>query len=112
MTAGGATLQLAANLSTPNTLVIGAGGVSVDTLTNTATFAGALSGTGGLTKLGTGTLALNAVTINAITAAQLTVNAGSVIVGANGTNCRRRKSLVALNHCKGILDSIWTTTIS
>ena len=103
--ANGATLNLAGfNQSIGSLAGAGAVTLGVATLTtgndNTSTtFSGAISGTGGLTKIGTGTLILTgnssysgATTVNAgtlsvngsITSSALTVNAGGTI-GGNGT---------------------------
>ena len=101
----GATLNLASFNQTIGSLA-GAGAVTLGAATLTTgndntstTFSGAISGTGGLTKIGTGTLLLTgtsnytgATTVNAgtlsvngsIASSALTVNAGGTI-GGNGT---------------------------
>ena len=103
--ASGATLNLAGFNQTIGSLA-GAGAVTLGAATLTTgndntstTFSGAISGTGGLTKIGTGTLLLTgtssytgATTVNAgtlsvngsIASSALTVNAGGTI-GGNGT---------------------------
>lgn len=58
LTFDGGTLQLGANLTTARTVTINDAGGTIDTQSHTATLSGSLSGDGGLTKLGTGTLVL------------------------------------------------------
>src|SRR5438552_7305415 len=59
----GATLRFtASNITVANTrlITLGPGGGTIDTQSNTETIAGVISGTGSLTKFGTGTLAVTA----------------------------------------------------
>jgi autotransporter-associated beta strand protein len=56
---GGGTLQAAAALSTSLPMTINLGGAAIDTNGFNLAFSGALGGTGGLTKLGAGTLTLS-----------------------------------------------------
>ncbi|WP_139974596.1 autotransporter-associated beta strand repeat-containing protein [Ochrobactrum sp. CGA5] len=58
LTFDGGTLQLGATLATARTMTINEAGGTIDTQSYTATLSGSLSGDGGLTKLGTGTLVL------------------------------------------------------
>ena len=54
----GGKLQLLSNINTLQSIVLNSGGGTVDTLANTVVFSGSVSGTGGLTKVGSGTLEL------------------------------------------------------
>jgi autotransporter-associated beta strand protein len=54
----GGTLQFLSGFTTSRTVTLNSGGGTFDTNGNDATLAGTISGTGGLTKIGTGTLTL------------------------------------------------------
>ena len=76
---GGGTLQFLSGFTTNRTVTLNAGGGALDTDGNNATLSGAISGTGGLTKIGLGTLTLSgAGTYSGPTA----VNAGTLQAGA------------------------------
>jgi YVTN family beta-propeller protein/autotransporter-associated beta strand protein len=78
--ADGTTLQAAGNgLSLANAMVLN-GADTVDTQANALTLAGVLSGTGGLTKIGAGTLTL---TGNNSYQGGTALNAGTLAVGSN-----------------------------
>ncbi|MBR1216634.1 autotransporter domain-containing protein [Bradyrhizobium sp. U87765 SZCCT0131] len=57
----GGTLQLTTNFWTNRDIVLNAAGATVDTMANNVALSGAISGDGGLTKIGTGTLTLDGV---------------------------------------------------
>src|SRR5258708_2861337 len=59
LTFNGGTLQYGAGFSSARGVTLNAGGGTFDTQANNATLSGAISGTGGLTKAGTGTLILS-----------------------------------------------------
>ena len=96
LTFGGGTLQYLAGFSSNRAVTLNPGGGSFDTNGNNATLGGTLSGTGGLTKAGAGTLTLSgsssysgATTINAgtlivngaIANSAVTVNSGAMLAG-------------------------------
>lgn len=91
VTLDGGTLRAGAALSSARTLVIGAGGGTLDTGANAVALSGVLGGAGLLTKTGTGTLALSgasglrtgATTVAAGTL-DLTVSLGGALTIANG----------------------------
>ena len=56
---GGGTLQFLSGFTTNRAVALNAGGGTFDTNGNVATLAGAIAGTGGLTKIGAGTLVLS-----------------------------------------------------
>jgi outer membrane autotransporter protein len=82
--ANGTTLQAAANVSLANAIVL-TGTDTVDTQANALTLSGAITGTGGLTKIGSGTLTLTNTNTyagaTAINAGTLVLN-GSIVGGA------------------------------
>ena len=87
--ASGATLDLASLNQTIGSLA-GAGSVTLGSATLTTggnntstTFSGAISGTGGLTKIGTGTMVL---TGNNIYSGITTINAGALVLGDGGAS--------------------------
>ncbi|WP_411883674.1 autotransporter domain-containing protein [Polaromonas sp. YR568] len=89
---GGTLLVNGADLTLATSMVLGAGGGTFDTNGNTATVSGVISGTGGLTKAGAGTLVLSGANTysggTAVNAGTLAVNgslAGGVTVNAGGT---------------------------
>ena len=59
LTFNGGTLQFLAGFTSNRTLTLNAGGGTLDTNGNIATLAGTIGGSGGLTKVGAGTLALS-----------------------------------------------------
>jgi autotransporter-associated beta strand protein len=80
----GGTLQYLAGFSSSRAVTLNAGGGTFDTNGNNATLAGTMSGTGGLTKIGAGTLTLSgsssysgATAVNAGTLAASATNAFS-----------------------------------
>jgi autotransporter-associated beta strand protein len=78
--ASGTTLQAAANgLSLANAMTLN-GTDTVDTQTNALTLSGLLSGTGGLTKIGSGTLTLSG---NNLYSGGTALNAGTLAVGSS-----------------------------
>jgi YVTN family beta-propeller protein/autotransporter-associated beta strand protein len=104
--ASGTTLQAAANgLSVANAMVFN-GTDTVDTQTNALTLSGALSGSGGLTKIGTGVLMLTGTnTYSGVTS----VNAGTLFVNGSITN-----SAVTVNSGATLagIGTVGTTTIN
>ena len=74
---GGGTLQYLAGFSSNRAVTLNAGGGSFDTNSNNATLGGTLSGIGGLTKVGAGTLTLSGV---GTYAGATTVSAGTLQV--------------------------------
>lgn len=94
---GGTLLVNGTDLTLPAAMALGPGGGTVDTNGNTATVSGAISGTGGLTKAGAGTLVLSGtntysggtavnagtLSVNGSLASGVTVNAGGIL-GGNG----------------------------
>ncbi|YBV98453.1 autotransporter-associated beta strand repeat-containing protein [Phyllobacteriaceae bacterium JZ32] len=54
----GGTLQFGASFDSARAVTLGAGNSTIDTMTNSNTLSGAISGPGALTKIGTGTLTL------------------------------------------------------
>jgi fibronectin-binding autotransporter adhesin len=78
--ASGTTLQAAANgLSLANAMTLN-GTDTIDTQTNALTLAGTISGTGGLTKIGNGTLTLSG---NNLYSGGTALNAGTLAVGSS-----------------------------
>ena len=76
---GGGTLQFLSEFTTNRVVTLSAGGGTFDTNGNNATLGGTICGTGGLTKIGNGTLTLSgASTYSGATA----VNAGTLQAGA------------------------------
>jgi len=76
---GGGTLQFLSGFATNRAVTLNAGGGAFDTNGNNATLAGTISGAGGLTKIGAGTLTLSgASSYSGATA----VNAGTLQAGA------------------------------
>jgi autotransporter-associated beta strand protein len=76
---GGGTLQFLSGFTTNRAVTLNAGGGAFDTNGNNATLAGTISGAGGLTKIGAGTLTLSgASSYSGATA----VNAGTLQAGA------------------------------
>ncbi|MFL9823426.1 autotransporter domain-containing protein [Rhodoplanes sp. SY1] len=75
----GGTLQFLAAFSSNRVIALDAGGGSFDSNGNTATLAGTIGGTGGLTKLGAGTLTLSGASTYA---GPTNVNAGTLQAGA------------------------------
>ncbi|MGJ4931680.1 autotransporter domain-containing protein [Bradyrhizobium sp. HKCCYLS2038] len=77
----GGTLQYLAGFSSSRNITLNAGGGSFDTNGNNATLGGTISGSGGLTKLGTGILTLTGA--NTYTGATV-INGGTLQAGASG----------------------------
>jgi fibronectin-binding autotransporter adhesin len=73
---GGGTLQYSNGFSSSRAVTLNAGGGTIDTNGNSATLSGVVSGTGGLTKSGTGTLTLSGANTYS---GGTTVNAGSLL---------------------------------
>jgi autotransporter-associated beta strand protein len=78
---GGGTLQYLAGFTSNRAVTLNAGGGTFDTNGNNATLAGAIGGTGGLTKIGGGTLTLSGA--NAYTGAT-TINGGTLALSGSG----------------------------
>ena len=76
---GGGTLQFLSGFTTNRTVTLNAGGGTFDTNGNNATLAGTIGGTGGLTKLGLGTMTLSGTSSYLGGTA---VNAGTLQAGA------------------------------
>lgn len=79
----GGTLQFNGGFSTARTFTMATGGGSIDTDGNTDTLTGALTGTGGLTKIGTGTLILDAANNSP---GSIAVNGGTLAIGDASTS--------------------------
>jgi autotransporter-associated beta strand protein len=80
---GGGTLQYLSGFTTSRAVTLNAGGGAIDTNGNAATLAGAMGGTGGLTKIGTGTLTLAG---NDAYTGATTVAAGTLIVSGSAAS--------------------------
>src|SRR5262249_22656030 len=76
---GGGTLQFLSGFTTSRAVTLNAGGGAFDTNGNNATLGGAISGAGGLTKLGSGTLTLSGASSYS---GATPVNAGTLQAGA------------------------------
>ena len=83
---GGGTLQFLSGFTTNRTVTLNAGGGTFDTNGNNATLAGTIGGTGGLTKVGAGTMTLSGASTYL---GGTTVNAGTLQAGAS--ECRSRR---------------------
>ncbi|MDQ6905557.1 MAG: autotransporter-associated beta strand repeat-containing protein, partial [Chloroflexota bacterium] len=93
VTLNGATLGLSAALTSARNFVLNAGGGTIDTGNNAATFSGTLSGAGAFTKAGSGTLTLAGT--NTYSGGS-TINAGTVIV-SSASNLGTISGALALN---------------
>ncbi|MGJ5205591.1 autotransporter domain-containing protein [Bradyrhizobium sp. HKCCYLR20261] len=78
---GGGTLQVLAGFSSSRNITLNAGGGSFDTNGYNATLSGTISGSGGLTKFGTGVLTLSGITSYA---GDTLVSGGTLRTGASG----------------------------
>lgn len=86
LTLDGGTLETTAtfSLSTNRGVSLGSGGGTINTdPATTLTYAGVAAGTGGLTKVGAGTLTLNGASANTFTGAT-TISAGTLAANADG----------------------------
>ena len=77
---GGGTLQFLSDFTTNRAVALNAAGGTFDTNGNSATVAGTIGGTGGLTKIGAGTLTL---TGNNSYSGGTTINGGTLAVAAD-----------------------------
>lgn len=64
LTFDGGTLQLTSSFATARTIMLSAGGDTLDTQNNAIDLSGDISGTGGFTKTGAATLTLSSRNIN------------------------------------------------
>jgi fibronectin-binding autotransporter adhesin len=107
LTFSNGTLQYGTNVTTDissgRTVTLGVGGATVDTGANNVTFASSIgnNGAGGLTKMGSGTLTLDAAeTYTGVT----TVNFGTLLLNLGGATSGVINSASALTLGDGVLD--------
>ncbi len=111
--ASGATLDLAGFDQTIGTLAgagaitLGAGTLTVGSNNTPTTFSGTISGTGGLTKTGTGTLALSGT--NTYSGAT-TVSAGTLYINGSGAMSAASDYTVGVGALLNVNDSLGTVT--
>ena len=107
---GGGILRATASWSTSleTNLTSGGTGIIFDTNGNTITHSGAIIGAGGLTKIGTGTLVLSGANTFA---GGISINGGTVQVGAGGTSGSLGSGLVTIG-ASGILSFQRTDTLA
>lgn len=112
ITLNGGGLQWATGTTTDisgSLAAIGSNGGTFDTNGNNVTFSTGLTGTGGITKQGSGTLTLNAQ--NSFTGAT-TVNAGTLAIGSGVSNGNTLSSSTGMTIASGATFDISATTIA